>query len=372
MESRYQTPEKEESHDNTESVERRSIFIVDDEEFIRKVLKTHLAKEGYDVIESPGGNRVYDDLNVANFDLVISDITMPEIDGYKVLEYVRSNMETVPVIMLTGLTDISIAIDIMKKGAFDYVMKPVKKAELLDTIKRALVYRDLLERNTELERQNKEYQFYLEDKVKARTKELSEKAVELKRANELLKEANMQFVGVMAETIEAKDTYTRGHCDRMKELCLKIGQLLKLSEEEMEVLEYATLLHDLGKVSTKEAILNKEGRLTEEELQHMREHSQVGEKILESITLMGPVARVVGSHHENFDGSGYPRGLKGDDIPLMARIISVADLFDAMHTTRPYRKGLGLDVIIEELKRVSGSQLDPEIVDIFVNEKLYE
>lgn len=350
---------------------KRSIFIVDDEAPIRKVLKTHLTREGYDVIESSGGNAIFDHLNSNSFDLVISDIRMPEVDGSEVLDYVTKEYATTPIIMLTGLTDINVAIDIMKRGAFDYITKPVKKAELMNTIDKALTHKDLLERNEELERQNKEYQLYLEDKVKERTRDLSEKAMELKDAYKLLKDINIQFVQVMAETIEAKDKYTRGHCDRMRIQCLRMGELLEFSEDDLETLEYATILHDLGKVGVKETILNKEGKLTEEEFEEIRQHPEMGERILEGITHMSPAAKIVGAHHENYDGTGYPKGIRGEAIPMASRIIAVADIFDAMYSSRPYREKLDLETVLTEIKRVAGKQLDPNIVNVFLREKVY-
>lgn len=350
---------------------KRSIFIVDDEAPIRKVLNTHLTKEGFNVIESSGGNGVFDHLSANKFDLVISDIRMPEVDGSEILDYVTKEHKTTPIIMLTGLTDINTAIDIMKRGAFDYITKPVKKAELMNTINKALSHKDLLERNEELERQNKDYQLYLEDKVRERTQELTERSVELKDAYKLLKEINIQFVQVMAETIEAKDEYTRGHCDRMRIQCLRIGELLELSEEDLETLEYATILHDLGKIGVAETILNKPGKLTKEEFDKIKEHPGMGEKILEGITHMGPAAKIVGAHHENYDGTGYPKGIKGEDIPLSSRIIAVADIFDAMYSSRPYREKLTLDDVLAEITRVAGKQLDPDIVEVFLREKVY-
>jgi HD-GYP domain-containing protein (c-di-GMP phosphodiesterase class II) len=146
---------------------------------------------------------------------------------------------------------------------------------------------------------------------------------------------------------------------------------LGLKPEEMEILEYASLLHDLGKVSINELILNKIGPLNEEEFLSMKRHSEIGERILKDIPLMKEVAIVIGAHHENFDGSGYPRGLKGSEIPLIARIIAVADTFDAMSSDRPYRKGLSLELVINELERVSGTQLDPQVVEVFIKNKEY-
>lgn len=351
---------------------KRYIFVVDDEEPIRKVLNTHLAREGFEVITSCGGAGIFDTLRaVGGIDLIISDIRMPEVDGIRILEFARENMETVPVVMLTGLTDINLAIDVMKRGAFDFLMKPVRKEDLMVVVRKALSNHDLLVRNKELERENREYQVFLEQKVMERTKELNSKAMELQQAYGILKSMNIQFVNVLAETIEAKDNYTRGHCNRMRYLCVEMGRLAGLPPDELEVLEYASLLHDLGKIAVNEAVLNKKGPLTEEECAHIKDHPEVGEKILSGIALMEPVAGIIAAHHENFDGTGYPRKLSGADIPFSSRIIAVADLYDAMSSDRPYRKGLSLDVVLQEMRSVSGTQLDPEIVNLFIDNKLY-
>jgi len=351
---------------------KRSIFVVDDEEPIRKVLATHLGKEGFEVILSPGRLPVFEQLGNSSFDIVICDITMPEVDGVKILEFIRQNYPIVPVIMLTGLTDISIAVEVMKKGAFDYVMKPVRKDDLMNVIRKAFVHRDLLARNKELERENREYQLYLEEKVRERTRELNSKAMELQMAYGVLKSMNIQFVNVLAETIEAKDRHTRGHCNRMRSLCVELGSLAGLTPERIETLEYASLLHDFGKIGVSESVLNKEGPLTEDECAHIKEHAELGEKILQGIPLMETVSKIIGAHHENYNGTGYPRKLKGEEIPIESRIISVADLFDAMRSDRPYRKGLPLAAVLEEMKRVAGTQLDPALVDLFMTNRVFE
>lgn len=350
---------------------KRSIFVIDDEEPIRKVLNTHLVKEGYNVIQSQGGAGVFEALKAASFELVICDIRMPEVDGVQVLAHVRENYPTVPVIMLTGLTDVTTVIEVMKKGAFDYLMKPMKKEDLLVVIGRAFVHRDLLVRNKELEIENREYQMFLEQKVRERTRELNTKALELQKANSLLKTMNLQFINVLAETIEAKDHHTSGHCNRMRHLCVELGKAAGLSAEDLETLEYASVLHDLGKIGINESVLNKQGPLDESECMHIKEHTEIGEKILMGVPLMAGVAEVVVAHHENFDGTGYPRGLKGDGIPLSARIIAVVDLYDAMISDRPYRKGMPLESVIEEMKRVAGTQLDPAMVELFVANNIY-
>jgi len=350
---------------------RASIVVIDDEEPIRKVLHTHLVKEGFEVILSPGGPGVFETIRNSAFDLVISDIKMPVIDGIEVLEYIKKHHDTSPVIMLTGQADIDTAIEVMKKGAFDYAIKPVTKEDLLGVIGRALEHRDLLRRNKELEIENLEYRRFLEEKVEERTRELNAKACELEEAYSILKSLNIEFVNVLAETIEAKDRHTRGHCNRMRFLCVELGRLAGLDDKDMEVLEYASLLHDLGKVGVNESVLNKDGSLDDEEFDHIKSHPGIGEKILKGVSLMKPAAGIVGAHHENYDGSGYPRGLKGDEIPLCSRIIAVADLYDAMRNDRPYRKGLEIERILDEMKRVSGTQLDPALVRLFIDKKVY-
>jgi len=349
----------------------KCILVIDDEEPIRKVLNTHLTKEGFRVVQCPGGRGVFEVIDGTPFEVMICDIKMPDVDGLEVLEYARRSASTSPVIMLTGLTDAAVAVDVMKRGAFDYVMKPVKKEDLLSTIDRAYEHRRLLERNRRLEHENREYQLFLEKKVDERTRELGLKTAEVEEAYGMLKSMNIQFVNVLAETIEAKDRYTRGHCNRMRYLCVELGRLVGLSHKELEVLEYASLLHDLGKVGVNELILNKEGPLTDSECARIKEHPEIGEKILKDIPLMEPVSRIIAAHHENFDGSGYPNGSKGSEIPLQARIISVADLYDAMTSDRPYRKGLDVEVALDEMARVAGAQLDPEVVKLFIDSKVY-
>ncbi|MEK7773213.1 MAG: HD-GYP domain-containing protein, partial [Deltaproteobacteria bacterium] len=235
----------------------------------------------------------------------------------------------------------------------------------------ALDHRDLMARNKELERENMEYHLSLEKKVLERTRELDSKTAEVKKAYSILKSMNLQFVNVLAETIEAKDRHTRGHCNRMRFICVEIGRLLGLSENDIEVLEYASILHDLGKIGVNDFILNKNGPLDKDELNRIKEHPEIGEKILQGIPMMDTVAKIIGAHHENFDGTGYPKGLKGGDIPLASRVIAVADIYDAMTSDRPYRKGLPLNVVLDEMNRVSGTQLDPAIAGLFIGHRLY-
>ncbi len=343
------------------------ILIIDDEEAVRKVLKTHLTREGYKVVTSSGGSDVLGDIRQSRAEIIICDIKMPEVSGLKILDYMRLHMKTVPVVMLTGLTDVSMAIDVMKRGAFDYLMKPVTKTDLLSVVCKAFARRELLLENRRLAREVKRYQILLEKKISDSAEDLGNRSVELMKAYGTLKSMNFRFVNVLAETIEAKDRHTRGHCNRMRQLCVELGKIIGLEKKHLELLEYASMLHDIGKIGVNEVVLNKNGPLNDEEKEHVKIHPEIGKKILKGIPLMESVADIIVSHHENFDGSGYPRGLKGDAIPLGARIISAADVYDAMSNDRPYRKGIKREDIVKEMKRVSGTQLDPEIVEIFLD-----
>jgi HD-GYP domain-containing protein (c-di-GMP phosphodiesterase class II) len=260
---------------------------------------------------------------------------------------------------------------VVRKGAFDCLTKPLKKENLLETIRKAFDFRDLLLRNSRLEAELQSLKTVFELKVAERTRELSDRVAQLGAAFSEARSANIQFVNVLAETIESSDRFTAGHCNRMRFLCVELGRLAGLGPEELEVLEYASLLHDLGNMNISETILNKNGPLTAPECGEIRRHPTIGERMLRVIPLMGRVAEVIASHHESYDGSGYPKGLKGADIPVMSRIIAVADAFDAMSSDRPYRKGLALEVVLGELTRAAGTQFDPELVKIFIEKKVY-
>ncbi len=345
---------------------RRSIFIVDNEDLALKALEGHLTGEGYRVIQSSGGLGLVEKLKGARYELLICDLET--VDGVDLPEISGENTNLPPVIMLADQEDASEA---AKLGAFDCIKKPLNKEDLLDSIRKAFDFRDLLLRNRRLEAELESLKMGFELKLTERTRELAEKVDRLGADYRSAKSANIQFVNVLAETIESNDRFTAGHCNRMRFLCVELGRHLRLSPEEMEVLEYASLLHDLGNMNISETILNKNGPLTGAECSEIRRHPTIGERMLRVIPLMEQVATVIASHHESYDGSGYPKGLKGDEIPLLSRIVMVADAFDAMSSDRPYRKGLKLEVVLGELARAAGTQFDPKLVKLFIEKKVY-
>jgi putative two-component system response regulator len=343
------------------------LLIVDDDPIIRKVLGLGLEKSHFDVATVENGEEALTLLHSGNDlpDCVLLDIRMPGLSGMDVLDVMKEKFPLISVIMLTAQTDLEIAVETMKKGAFDYIVKPVRKPHLIETIKKALHYREIQVDNLRLERENREYQRSLENKVEERTQELRE-------AYGKLKEANLETVKILAETIEAKDPYTRGHCNRVRLLSSRMAEIIGLGKQKIETLEYGALLHDIGKIGITEPLLHKCKNLTEDERKCFQLHTVIGENILKTVEFFRPCLSIVRHHHEWYNGRGYPDGLSDEGICISARIVSIADAYDAMTSTRPYRKALTIEIAVNELKNARGSQFDPAIVDHFIENRVYE
>ena len=343
-----------------------NILIVDDDPVIRKVLSIGLENSGFGVTSVEGGMEALSLIRKSDEhpDCMLLDIRMPGLSGIEVLDTMKKEFPLISVIMLTAQTDLETAVETMKKGAFDYIVKPVRKPQLIETIKKALRFREIQLENERLARENLEYQKSLEMKVEERTRELI-------KAYKKLKESNLETVKILAETIEAKDPYTRGHCNRVRVLSSKTARIIGIDREDIEVLEYGSLLHDIGKIGIAETLLHKDGKLTDAERKGFQLHTIIGENILKTVDFFRSCLFIVRSHHEWYDGRGYPDGLKSDDIGLSARIVSIADAFDAMTSTRPYRKALSTEVALNELITGSGTQFDPMLVDTFIKHEVF-
>jgi putative nucleotidyltransferase with HDIG domain len=263
-----------------------------------------------------------------------------------------------PVIILTGYAEIDVAVDAIRLGTNDFIMKPVN----LDLV--ILSVRNALEKKR-LEDELETYQRNLERLVEERTGKLQQAYLTLKKAH-------LDSVKVLIEAIDAKDPYTRGHSDRVRRMSLEIAKLLDFTEERMESLEYGALLHDIGKIGIKDGVLQKEGPLRPDEYHYIQEHPLIGVKIVEGIQFFYDKIPMIRHHHEHFDGTGYPDGLAGEAIPLEARIIAVADAFDAMFSLRPHRKAMTIENVLSELKQGENKQFDPLIIDIFLQNRIYE
>ncbi len=335
-----------------EALTQESILVVDDERLVNSILARYLSQMGYACITAQSGPEALEKLDGQSCALALCDIRMPGMDGIELLKRMKEWDDEIAVIMVSAVDNREVAVEAMRAGAYDYVIKPFHLEEVLISVQRALENRRLI-----LER--KEYQRNLERKVEERTRELAQK-------NEELQRLFISAIQSIVLTLQAKDEYTEDHSRRVAAQASAIAKELSLPEEEVENIRRAALLHDLGKIGTKDSILNKPGRLTAEEGDEIRMHPLIAASILEPITPLREVITYIKHAHERYDGGGYPDGLKGEEIPLGARIISVADVFDAMTSPRPYRAAMGPEAVLEHIRNEAGKQLDPAVVDAFL------
>jgi len=322
-----------------------SILIVDDEQSIRDILFRKLENSGYDCTVASDGISSLNKLKTYEADLVLLDISMPGKSGVDVLKEIKSKYEDTAVIMVTAIAELETAINTMKMGAYDYILKPIDLNTLIISIDKALEKRRLII-------ENKSYQHHLEEKVKDQTVQI--------------REAFLNSIKALADALEAKDEYTSGHSQRVTEIAVAIAKEMSLPKQTIEQIMLAGLLHDIGKIGVRESILNKPSSLTKEEFQHVKLHCDIGVRILVNLIEDEEILSMVGHHHERFDGNGYPDGLKRDQIPVGAKILAVADSYDAMTSERPYRQAMTTEKALEEIECCRGSQFDPDVVNAFI------
>jgi putative two-component system response regulator len=322
-------------------------LVVDDEPGVRRSLARMLQAQGFHCYEASSGLEALELLErIGEIPLIVSDMRMPELDGVGFLEAVRRRYPDTSVIMLTGLSDTTTAVDCLHLGAADFLLKPISMNELQARVARALEKRALV-------LQNRYYQENLERRVHDQAQ----------RIQELF----LQGVQMLARALEAKDAYTRGHSIRVSRYAVATARRMGFQGTPLDGIRLGGELHDIGKIGTRESVLHKPGSLTAEEFRQISEHPLLGERMLSPLARESPdVLRIVRSHHERLDGRGFPDGLRGDHIPVEARIVAVADAFDAMTTRRPYRESRPPAQAMAELRRVTGTQLDPEAVEAFV------
>lgn len=307
------------------------ILLVEDDVALREAVDEALSSEGYEVTSTSDGLGALDLLKDSVPDLIVSDISIPKLDGFKLLDVVRSsdNGKTIPFLFISAKADHRSIRQARRLGVDDYLVKPFELTELLDAVRVRLDRR---------------------------------KAVLLIDT----REAHLQTVNMLANAIEARDLYTRGHVDRVRQYALDFGTYLGWSAEQLIVLEFGAILHDIGKVAIPESVLNKKGPLEAREMTLIRSHVKVGADMLSGITHLHSVIPYILYHHEHWDGSGYPIGLNGKTIPLEGRLMAIVDVFDAMTSERPYHAAVSKEDALEEIYQQRGKDFDPSLADAYL------
>ncbi len=326
---------------------RDKILIVDDEDAIRSLFVEALNELGYDCDVAKNGLECLEKFyRVRDYDVVLLDVQMPELNGIETLKKLKSYSPDLSVIMVSASREIENVRVALREGAYDYVFKPFNVIDVDAVIRRALQRANLI-------KANKDYQKNLERKVADQTREL----VKLYSGT----------LEAMILALDLRERETGHHSYRVTEYALNLGRHLRLDESQLSVIAKGALLHDIGKIGVPDNILLKPDSLTDEEWELMKQHAHLGYELLNKIEFLEESSLIVYTHHERYDGKGYPQGLAGDDIPLGARIFSVVDAFDAMTSKRVYKKAMPFEEAVDRIRESSGTQFDPVVVDTFVN-----
>lgn len=305
------------------------ILIVDDNKVNVELIKAQLKTHDYTIQTAYDGEEALEKIDKNPPDIVLLDLMMPKISGYEVCRSIKQNKKTqfIPVIVITALQELDDKLKAMELGADDFLVKPFNKLELATRIKSLLHMKSL--------------------------------------HDDLETSENILFS--LAEALEAKDVYTRGHSDRVASIAIAIAQEMDLPKRDVEIIHKGGLLHDIGKIGVKEHILLKPGRLTEEEMKHVQLHPKIGYDICAPLKSLEEALPCIRSHHERYDGGGYPDGIKGDEVPIKGQIMAIADAYDAMTTDRPYRTGMSKQVAVKIFEdEIDSGQWNPELVRIFL------
>ncbi len=329
------------------------ILVVDDDPGISGLLSEKLSREGFACRCCSSGEEALVVLGQETFDMIISDLRMPGISGLALLEEARKKYSRSAFLMATGENDVRVGIAAMKQGAYDYLVKPFQLDGVVACVEQALERKRL-----ELELEN--HRRHLEAMVEQRTKQLQ---AAMKRIEQTYDET----LEALGAALDLRDNETAGHSRRVTRYCLEMARAMGCSGEQLKHIARGSYLHDIGKIGTPDAILLKPGKLTDEETAVMQTHARIGYNLVSRIAFLAPAAAIVLTHQERYDGTGYPQGLTGDEIPLGSRIFSVADTLDAMTSDRPYRRALPFAAARAEITRESCRQFDSDVVRVFLS-----
>lgn len=342
-----------------QSVYKAKILVVDDEKAIREIAAATLRKEGYKVDCAEDGPSALMCMHEFNYDCCIFDIMMPFMSGLDLLSDSTRKYPNRPIIMLTAGGTMDNAVEAIRRGAYDFLTKPVDANILVIAVKRALERRMLV-------MENRRYKESLEYDVREKTRELAIRNRQLAMYAAEMEDMTVSIVSSLLVAMEAKDSYTAGHSNRVRTYCMQIGQKIGLVSEDMKVLERAAMLHDIGKLVVELSSISKPGPLSDLEWEIVLKHPEVGEHILSPYSFLQKERRHIRSHHERFDGKGYPDGIADHQIPLLTEIISVADAYDAMTSVRSYRRKAAAKEACNELKRSIGTQFSDRVVPVLI------
>jgi putative two-component system response regulator len=325
--------------------EKGIVLIIDDEKSIRLLLQNKLTTDGYHCLLAEDAAAAIDKLNAESVDLVLLDINLPGKPGLELLPEIKKGYPDVVVIMASSVSDIDTAVDAIRLGAYDYITKPFDLNILIHSVNRGIE-----KRRMELELRH--YQQHLEESIAEQSNELSQR-----------------FMGAMQSLVfalEATDRYTAGHSRRVSEISMAIGKKLCLDDEQMTALRWGSLLHDIGKIAISQITLNKPDRLTPEEYQHVISHTVIGASIMQPVVRNENIIAIIEHHHDHYNGRGLHQKVQREDIPLLARIVALADAYDAMTSHRPYRAAMSYDKAIMEIRNEIGRQFDPLVAKAFL------
>ena len=328
------------------------VLVVDDQKHCRVAIDGMLEKSEYSTVLSSGRDEAIAHIERdAAYDLVLSDLATAGSDGHGLMGRMRRLQPDTPLVLLTH--DVKAALAGVRQGAYDYLLKPIEKDQLLATVRRAIDYRRLMQ-------QNAMYRQDLEQMVSARTGMLNQAIADLEQSYDITLEA-------LGDALDLKDAETEGHSKRVTAFTIALARGAGVPPQQIPILARGAFLHDIGKMAIPDAILLKPSKLQLDEQKVMREHCARGYQMLRKIPFLQEAAEIVYSHQEHYDGSGYPRRLKGEEIPLGARIFAVADTLDAITSDRPYRKATSFTAARMEIKRCAGTQFDPKVVEVYLS-----
>jgi len=334
------------------------VLVVDDDPLITEVVSDYLTLKGFEAHATNDSSEVLDLLALSEYGLIILDINMPEPDGLTLLRQIHARDPFQAILMLTAIRDTETAVQAMQEGASDYIVKPHQEAQLDMRIERAL------ERSLLLREQAHAHDL-LEQRVDEQSGQLRDQSRQLSRMLDRLLVTYRATLRALEAALDVRDQSAPGHCRRVSELAVQLGRHMGYRGQDLVTLEYGALLHDIGKLGIEDAILMKPGQLTEDERETMKSHPEIGCQIVGHIDFLGDALPIIRHHHEHWDGTGYPDGLQGDEIPLLARIFSVVDVYDALTNQRSYNVVISAQDALDALYVGQEAAFDPQVVDAF-------